>query len=143
MFLKLDGTLLVQVFNFAIFFALLTTVFLRPVGAAIRKRREFIDGLSHDYDRCQAEATSLRTRAQSIRVAARREGEIMLSQERAAISNETAEIAENYAHQVARTVEIAHATVASEVKDAHHGEERLVQELAGMIVERTFTGAAA
>ena len=34
-----------------IFFAILNFVFLRPVGEAIRKRREYIDGVKGDYDR--------------------------------------------------------------------------------------------
>jgi len=38
-FLSVDGTLVVQLINFAIFFAVLNVVFLKPVAAAIRKRR--------------------------------------------------------------------------------------------------------
>ena len=37
MFLSLDGTLVVQLINFAIFFALLSVVFLRPVGRGDRE----------------------------------------------------------------------------------------------------------
>ncbi len=51
MFLSLDGTLFVQLVNFAIFFALLNVVFLRPVGRAIAKRREYINSLVSDYER--------------------------------------------------------------------------------------------
>jgi F0F1-type ATP synthase membrane subunit b/b' len=39
MFLSLDGTFWFQLVNFAIFFAILNVVFLRPVGEAIKKRR--------------------------------------------------------------------------------------------------------
>ena len=65
MFLSLDGTLFVQLINFAIFFALLNVVFLRPVGRAIAKRRDYINGLVSDYDRYQDEAQNLREEAES------------------------------------------------------------------------------
>ena len=45
MFLRIDGTFFVQLVNFAIFFAVLNVVFLKPVGAAIRKRREYIESV--------------------------------------------------------------------------------------------------
>ncbi|MGC1380730.1 MAG: ATP synthase F0 subunit B, partial [Candidatus Baltobacteraceae bacterium] len=64
-FLSIDGTLVVQLVNFAIFFAILNVVFLRPVAAAIRKRREYINSLVTDYDRYQAEARSLREQAEA------------------------------------------------------------------------------
>ncbi len=60
MFLSLDGTVFVQLINFAIFFALLNVLFLRPVGRAIAKRRAYIDNLVSDYDRYQETARSLR-----------------------------------------------------------------------------------
>ena len=63
MFLSLDGTLIVQLVNFAIFFALLNLVFLRPVGRAIAKRRAYINSLASDYERYQEEARSLRAEA--------------------------------------------------------------------------------
>ena len=64
MFLAPDGTLLVQLANFAIFFALLSVVFLRPVSAAIRKRREYLNSLTSDYDSYQAQANALRAQAE-------------------------------------------------------------------------------
>ena len=54
-FFSIDGrTLVVQLVNFAIFFVVLNFVFLRPVSAAIRKRREYINSLVTDYDQYQA-----------------------------------------------------------------------------------------
>ena len=58
------NTLIVQLINFAIFFALLNVLFLRPVGKAIRKRREYIDGVVNDYANYQAEAKTLREQAE-------------------------------------------------------------------------------
>lgn len=65
-FLSVNGTLVVQLFNFAIFFAVLYVVFLRPVAAAIGRRRQYINSLVSDYDRYQAEAASLRAQAEEI-----------------------------------------------------------------------------
>ena len=76
MFLKARRhVLVVQLVNFAIFFALLNVVFLRPVGRAIMKRRQYIDGLVADYDRYQGEAQTLREEAEAIRADARRKAE--------------------------------------------------------------------
>ena len=74
MFLSIDGTFIVQLINFAIFFAILNVVFMRPVSRAIVARREYINSVTNDYDRYQAETKALRTQAESIRAAARREG---------------------------------------------------------------------
>ncbi len=93
-FLSIDGTIVIQLINFAIFFVVLNVVFLRPVGAAIRKRREYINSLVSDYDRYQAEAKSLREEAEKARAAARREAEHAIAQARAQTSNETAEAIE-------------------------------------------------
>lgn len=142
MFLKVDGTIFIQLLNFAIFFAILNVVFLRPVGAAIRRRREYINSLTNDYDRFQAEAASLRTQAESIRVAARRRAEQTLAKERAEVSNETAELAARYAQEAAETVEAAHAQAAQELEAARRNEAELVKQLADEMLRRTLGSAA-
>lgn len=139
MFLKLDGTFVVQLINFAIFFALLNVVFIRPVGKAIVKRREYINSVTNDYDRYQAEATSLRTQAESIRASARREAEQSVAKARAQASNESAKIAAEYASRVSQTVEEARRTVESELDAARAGEPQTVSDLADLMVSRTLT----
>lgn len=141
MFLKLDGTAIVQLVNFVIFFAILNVVFLRPVGAAIRKRREYIESLTRDYDLYQAQAASLRAQAEALRAAARREAEHAISASRAALSNSTAELAGDYARQVAQTVESAHAAVAAEVEAARTDERKLVREITDLMLDRTVSEA--
>ncbi len=142
MFLKLDGTFVVQLINFAIFFALLNVVFIRPVGKAIVQRRQYINSVTSDYDRYQAEATSLRTQAETIRAAARRSAQAHLSMMRAQASNESAELASEYSRQVTRTIEDANRTVAAEMQTARASEAKVVRELASLMVERTFAEAA-
>jgi F-type H+-transporting ATPase subunit b len=142
MFLSLDGTLVVQLINFAIFFALLNLVFLRPVGRAIAKRRDYIDSLVTDYDRYQEEARDLREEAESIRASARREAEQSVAAARAAASNEAAEISSRYAQQARSTIEEAQSTARAEFEKAHAGEGDAVRGLAKVMLERVIPEAA-
>ena len=142
-FLSLDGTAIVQLVNFAIFFAVLNVVFLRPVGRAIRRRREYINSVTSDYDRYQAEAAALRTQAEGLRAAARREGEEMLARARADVSDESSKIAAQYAKRALQTIEEAHGAVQGEVDAARANEEQTVRELADLMVRRTLPEAAA
>jgi F-type H+-transporting ATPase subunit b len=138
MFLSLDGTFWVQLINFAIFYALLYVVFLRPVQRAIAKRREYIDGLTADYDRAQAEATDLRAQAEAIRADARREADHIITAARNDAGNEAARMTSDYAERVKTIVEGAHATVAQEVEAIRPREDAIANELAVQIVGRVL-----
>ena len=142
MFLSLDGTLVVQLINFAIFFALLNVVFLRPVGRAIAKRRDYINGLVSDYERYQDEARKLREEAESIRAAARRKAEQTVAAARAAASNEAADISSGYARQAKSTIEAAQSTAAGELETARAGEGEAARRLADLILDRVIPEAA-
>jgi len=135
-FLSIDGTLFVQLANFAIFFAVLNFVFLRPVAAAIAKRRGYINGLVSDYDRYQEQARSLRAQAEEIRVAARREAEHRVAAARARASNEAAEMSSRYARQAKSIVEEAQRTAQAELDAARAGEKDAVRDLAALVLER-------
>jgi F-type H+-transporting ATPase subunit b len=142
MFLKLDGTLVVQLINFVVFFALLNLVFLRPVSAAIKKRRDYINSVTSDYETYKTEAAKIKAMEDAVLGAARREAEQTLSKSRAEISNETAELSAQYNEQVAKEVEQAHETVARELEAARGNEEKTVRELADMMLERTLAETA-
>jgi len=139
MFLSLDGTFFVQLVNFALFFALLTVLFWRPLSEGIRKRREYINGVTADYDRYQAEANALRQNAERVRAEARREAEQLLMKSRADASNKTAQLAADCASKVQTTIEDAQRTVEAEFEAARASEDQLVGQLAGLMVERTLT----
>jgi F-type H+-transporting ATPase subunit b len=141
-FLTINGTLVVQLVNFAIFFAILNVVFLRPVGRAIAKRREYINSLVSDYDRYQQEARTLRAEAEDVRVAARRDAEHIVAVARASASNEAAELTSKYGERVQAIVEEAQRTAQSELERARAGEDRTVAQLAALIVERVIPEAA-
>lgn len=135
------GTMLVQFINFVIFFAILNVVFIRPVSKAIVKRREYINSVTNDYDRYQAEAHQLRTQAESIRAAARREAEQLIAQERAKASNEAGSIAAEANAKVSEIVAEAERAVAAELQAARANEAQTVRELADLMVQRALAEA--
>jgi F-type H+-transporting ATPase subunit b len=141
-FLSIDGTLVIQLINFAIFFAVLSVVFLRPVAAAIQRRRQYINSLTADYARYQGEAQSLRAQAEGVRAAARREAEQRISAARAQTSNEVAEISTRYSQQVQGIIEDAQRTAESELEAARSREEQAVREVADLMVSRVIPEAA-
>jgi len=135
-FLALDGTFWVQLLNFVIFFALLNVVFLRPVSAAIRKRRGYINSVTRDYDAYREQIVALQAQAESTRAAARREAELILSRARAQASNETAQLSSEQSDRVMQTVEEAHQTASRELQSARAGEPHMVEDLAMLMLER-------
>jgi F-type H+-transporting ATPase subunit b len=142
-FLCINGTLIVQLVNFAIFFAVLNVVFLKPVAAAIAKRRAYINSLVSDYDHYQTEAHRLRAEAEAIRVAARRDAEHAVAAARAQGSNEAAEMSSRYAGQAQQIVEQAQETAREELETARRGEDETVRGLAQLMLERVVPEAAA
>jgi len=143
MFLVPDGTFWIQLVNFAVFYAILYVVFLRPVQNAIAKRREYIESLTADYDRAQAEASSLRVEAEQIRADARRESDRILAAARNEGGNGAAAIASDYAAKVQSIVESAHATVASEVEAIKPRQGALAAELADRILGKVLPESVA
>jgi len=142
MFLQPDGTFFVQLINFAIFFAILELVFLRPVGKAIARRRAYIDSVTEDYDRYQAEGTERKREAEALRAAARRDAEAEIAQSRARASNAADEIGARHAREAAEEIQRAHETVAAEVAAAHAEQSGLAAELGELMVERTVGSAS-
>jgi len=138
MFIFPDGTLWIQLVNFAIFFVVLNVVFLRPVSAAIRKRREYVNSLVSDYDKYQAAANDLRENAERIRTDARREAEHRLAKARGEASNKTAELSSEYAGRAIAMVESAQREVAGELEAARANEDALVRQLARVMVDRAI-----
>lgn len=136
------GTILVQFINFVIFFAILNVVFIRPVSKAIVKRREYINSVTNDYDRYQAEARELRTQAESIRATARREAEQLLAQERAKASNEAGAISAQAGAKAAEIMAQAERTVAAELQAARENQPQTVRDLANLMVERALAQGA-
>lgn len=141
-FLAIDWQdVLVQLINFAIFFAVLNVIFLRPVSAAIRRRREYINSLVSDYDEYQAQAKSLREQAEGVRASARLDAEQRLAAARAAGSNETAELATRYSQRAANIVGEAQRTVRGELDEARAGESAAARSIADFMLDRVIPEA--
>ena len=140
--LSLDGTLLVQLVNFIVFLVILNAVFFKPVGAAIARRRAYIDGLKHDIEALQSEAKAYRGQAEEHRSAARREADEAIARSRADAGREADTIVGAAQERAAAITAEAHAEVAREVQTARRDEQRIVDALAGDMVSRALGGAA-
>ena len=136
MLLSLDGTLVVQLVNFVIFLAILNAIFLKPVGAAIAKRRAYIDGVAADIEKFEAERKTLASEADEARAAARRAADAVIGQARSAAQGEAAEIVADHQVQANAIVAEAQATVALEIAQARLGERDVVESLARTMLER-------
>jgi F-type H+-transporting ATPase subunit b len=137
-FLSIDGTLIVQVVNFIVFIVLLNLVFLKPVGAAIAKRRAYIDGLARDSERGQGEARTLKGQAEERRAAARREAEAAIAKARVEAQHEAGETLAEYQSRAQGLVEDAQSTVAREIEAARAQEPQVVDSIAQTLLERAL-----
>ncbi|GAC1549173.1 MAG: hypothetical protein NVS3B16_22720 [Vulcanimicrobiaceae bacterium] len=138
MFLTPDGTFWVQLINFAIFFAILNVVFLRPVGEAIKKRRAHIEGVQSDHDRYARQVAGFRSEADSKRAAARREAEETVAKAKAAAETEAASVVGVQGELAQGVVDEARAKIAGEVATARLREDELSQNLARTLLERAI-----
>jgi F-type H+-transporting ATPase subunit b len=141
MFLSLDGTFWFQLVNFAIFLAILNVVFLRPVGNAIKKRREHIESVQSDYERYVHQVATIRSDADGRRSTARRAAEETVAKARAAAEREAQSIVAGQTAEAQAIAEQARATVALEVEAAKAREPELSQQLAKVLLDRAIGGA--
>jgi len=140
--LSLDGTLVVQLINFVVFLAILNVIFFKPVGAAIARRRAYIDGLKHDIEHLQTDAKALRGQADERRVAARRDADEAVARGRVEAGKESDVIAAGAQERAMGIVAAAHAKVADELQAARADESRIVAALADELLGRALGGVA-
>jgi F-type H+-transporting ATPase subunit b len=140
--LSLNGTLVVQIVNFIVFLAIMNVIFFKPVGAAIARRRAYIDGLKHDIEALDQDVKSLRGQAEARRAAARREADEAIAQARVAFGKETDAIVAGAQEQAMEIVRRARTQVETEIQTARGQEPRIVDALAGEMVVRALGGAA-
>lgn len=140
--LSLDGTLIVQLVNFIVFLAILNVIFFKPVGAAIARRREYVDGLKHDIEHLQADAKALRGQAEERRIAARREADEAIARARVQAGKESDTIVSGAQAQASEIVAQAQAEVDREIETARADEPRIVETLANDMLGRALGGLA-
>lgn len=138
MLLSLDGTLVVQLVNFLVFLVVLNEIFLKPVGAAIAKRRAYIDGLDHDITQLETDLKALHAQAEERRAVARREADAVIAQARSQAQTEAAAIGVAFTGEAEAIIEEAHATVAHELAQARENEQQLVAGLADTLLTRAL-----
>jgi F-type H+-transporting ATPase subunit b len=140
--LSLDGTLVVQLINFIVFLAILNAIFFKPVGAAIARRRAFIDGLRHDIEQLHGDVKTLRGQAEERRAAARREADELIARARVGAGKESDVIVSRAQEQASEIVAKAHAEVERELVAARAEEPRIVNALADDMLARALGGLA-
>jgi F-type H+-transporting ATPase subunit b len=137
-FLQIDGTLIVQVVNFVLFIVLLNIVFLEPVGAAIAKRRAYIDGIKRDVEAVETEIRTAHGTAEARRAAARRQAEAEITKARAAAQTEALELVADYQSRASTIVEQAHQEVQREIAAVRASEPQVVESIAQSMLDRAI-----
>ena len=140
--LSLDGTLIVQLVNFIVFLAILNVIFFKPVGAAIARRRAYVDGLKHDLEQLQSDAKALRGQSAERRAAARREADEAIARARVEAGKESDVIVSTAQTRASEIVAHAHAEVEHEVQAVRAEEPRIVDGLANDMLGRALGGLA-
>ena len=140
--LSLDGTLIVQLVNFIVFLVILNEIFMKPVGAAIARRRGYIDGLMHDMEQLQRDAKELLGQADARRLAARREADEAIARARVAAAQEADALIAAAQTRAGEMTKQAHAEVAQEVAFARGQEGRVVAALANEMLNRALGDVA-
>ena len=138
MLLQIDGTLVLQLINFAIFFALVNMLFMKPVREAIEKRQAYIAGVLADEEVALSEAHSVAGSAEAKRAAARREADARLMKARAEAGAEADGILAQNADVAAMHIEKAQQTVAAEIATLREAEPRIVAELSALMLGKAL-----
>ena len=138
MFLVPDGTFFVQIVNFVVFLILLNVVFLRPVGRVIAQRRAYITGLTNDIENAQRDVAELRGQADAKRAVARRKGEELIAQTRAAGQTEAMAIQSGFSDRATEIMNEAHRAVEGEIAVARSKENEIVGALSRVLLERAI-----
>ena len=138
MLFSFDGTFVVQLINFAIFFALLNVLFLRPVGKAVAQRRAYLDNLVGGYEKAQSEANALRREAERVRNEARREADAAIARERARMREDGVSILAEFSKKANETIDAANERVRGEVEALSGDLGTLREQLAGQILAQAL-----
>jgi len=136
MLLSIDGTFIVQILNFILFWVLLNYFFIAPTRRAIEDRQQLVANLYREGDEFQAKAASLQAQANAILNEARRTTEEAMRAAAAQGADESHCIERKAAEEAAASIALAHANVASERQQAVEKQQEFVSDLARTMVER-------
>jgi len=138
MLLTPDGTLLVQMLNFVVFWILLNWLFIAPTRRAIEERQRLLAGQFEDADRLRAQAADLEAQAAATLDEARRRTDEIMRAAAAQASGHAHEIERRAAEEAAATVALAHANVAAERAAAVEKQGPFITELAQAMSQRAL-----
>jgi F-type H+-transporting ATPase subunit b len=136
MLLSIDGTFLVQILNFVVFWVLLNIVFIAPTRRAIEERMRLIAATQREAREFQERAAALQAEADALIDAARRRTDEIMREAATRAAAESHDIERKASEEAAASVALAHAAVASERAHATEKQGPLVQELARAMVNR-------
>jgi F-type H+-transporting ATPase subunit b len=139
MLLSFDGTLLVQILNFVVFWVLLNYLFIAPTRRAIEARQQFIAEQYAQADALAAETRHLQAQADGFLDDARRTVDEAMRASAAQASDEAHAIERKASDEASATVARAHATVANERAQAIAKQGPFVDELARTMARRALS----
>jgi F-type H+-transporting ATPase subunit b len=144
MLLTIDGTFLVQILNFVVFWVLLNYVFIAPTRRAIEERLRLIAATQRESRELQERAAALQAEADALLDAARRRTDEIMREAATRAAAESHEIERKASDESTASIALAHAAVASERAQATEKQGALVQGLARAMVNRAvdLEGAA-
>ena len=143
MLLTPDGTLIVQILNFVVFWALLNWLFIAPTRRAIERRQRVIAKLHADADAARAAAAALESEAAGLLDEARRRTDELMRDGAAKAAASAKEIERRAAEEAAATIALAQAKVATERADAAAKQGVFVGELARSMAHRALGAESA
>jgi len=143
MLLSLDGTFLLQMLNFALFWALLNYLFIAPTRRAIVARQRFMEQQYKEGDEFASVAATLRGQAEDVLADARRQTHEIMRTAAADAESEAKAIDERAADEANALVQAAQRTVAQERAQAESAQTPFVEELARTMVARATSLEAA
>lgn len=139
MLLSFDGTLLVQILNFVVFWVLLNYLFIGPTRRAIEARQRFIAEQYAQADALAARARDLQAQADATLDGGRRTVDEAMRAAASQASDEAHAIERKASEEAAATIALAHATVASERAQAIEKQGPFVSELARTMAQRALS----
>ncbi|MDE2572757.1 MAG: hypothetical protein KGM44_09585 [bacterium] len=138
MLLSLDGTLVVQVINFAVFYWILNAVFVAPTRKARMERYERNRKIEQETEALHVETRELRAQTAAFLGAAYREADLRISRADAEGSRRAGEIIATAHAQAKAKAEEARRIVGAEVEALRGERGRNVEELAALMLQRTI-----
>jgi F-type H+-transporting ATPase subunit b len=139
MLLSFDGTLLVQILNFVVFWVLLNYLFIGPTRRAIEARQRFIAEQYAQADALAAQARRAQAQADGILDEARRTVDEAMRAAATEASDQVHAIERKASEDATSTVARAHATVADERSQAIAKQGPFVDELARTMAQRALS----